>query len=453
MTATAPSRVDLAPAAAAAAPIQRVVAWCVGWLGSMKLAVVLVLLLALLTWLGTLAQGEGISNHEVQRQYFESWIVIARLPLSLWGKTLYTLDDGTAWGLRIPLPGAYPVLALLFLNLIVGGFVRLKWSVRNIGIFVIHFGIGFLLIAGLVKLHYSFSGNMMLYETPTNGNELKGRSYLSSRFASFHDYELALLTDKGDRIEERVVPEAQLWPARDDGSVTVRAEGLPFVVKVHHFVDHSSVLPKGPMVHTTMPILDGAFLNVEQWKPGEEAKSEQEIAGCYVTVIPDAGVQATPAKPEAILWGFSRTPMDERAYPFAFTVGGQRYGLDLRHTLYDLPFSIRLDKFVKEDHPGTRSPKEFRSFISVIDGPQQPQEAQVFMNNPLRRDGYVAYQSGWGPQPMGGPPWYTGLEIAYNPSDMWPKLACFVIAAGMLIHFVAKLWRFLGSSTQKALQG
>jgi hypothetical protein len=158
---------------------------------------------------------------------------------------------------------------------------------------------------------------------------------------------------------------------------------------------------------------------------------------------------------DGILWGLSLQPDDERRYPFTFTVAGQRYGLDLRHVVYDLPFAIRLDRFVKEDHPGTLSPKEFRSFVSVLHG-GQAQEAQVFMNNPVRRDGYVAYQSGWGPQingvPNGGPPWYTGLEISYNPSDIWPALACFVIAFGMLLHFSMKLGRFLGSSTRRSLQ-
>jgi hypothetical protein len=35
---------------------------------------------------------------------------------------------------------------------------------------------------------------------------------------------------------------------------------------------------------------------------------------------------------------------------------------------------------------------------------------------------------------------------------MWPMLACFVIAAGLLIHFVMKLARFLDSTTYSNLQ-
>ena len=72
--------------------------------------------------------------------------------------------------------------------------------------------------------------------------------------------------------------------------------------------------------------------------------------------------------------------------------------------------------------------------VADLLGPSPVEEATV-----RSRDGYVAYQSGWGPQPMGGPPWYTGLEVSYNPSDVWPTIACFVIAFGLLWHFLAKL--------------
>jgi hypothetical protein len=418
-------------------------------LGSMKLAVWLLLILAALTWLGTLAQGAGRSIHDVQREYFESWIVIAELPLEwLGGRPLFGLDE--AFVLKIPLPGAYPVLALLAANLLVGGMLRLRWSRRNVGVLVVHVGIAMLLAAGFVKLHFSYSGQMMLYETPTDGNRAPNRSYESARFASFHDYELALLIDKGDTIEERTVPEHQLWRARRD-VVEVRADGLPFTVKVHHWIDHSRVMPKGPMVQPPTPVIDGAFLRQMEWPKGAEAKSEHEFAGCYVTIQPEpeAGAEK-PAPIDAIVWGAPQDPDDENRYPFTFEVRGQRYGLDLRHVTYDLPFSIRLDKFVKEDHPGTRSPREFRSFVTVTEG-EQRQQAQIFMNTPLRRGDFVAYQSGWGPQMTGGPPWYTGLEIAYNPSDVWPKTASWVIFAGLLLHFVAKLWRFLHSSTRSSL--
>jgi hypothetical protein len=415
-----------------------------GFLGSMRLAMWLVLLLAALTWLGTLAQTTR-STYDVQREYFESWFVLAELELSFWGKPLWFRTDGTPFALRIPLPGAYPVMALLFANLIVGGLLRMKWQARNVGILVTHVGIALLLVAGFVKLHYSWSGSLMLYETPADGNRAPGRNYESSVFRSFQEFELAVLREVGDRIEERVVPESALYGARHNGRVTVRGEGLPFAVEVHHWMDFAKVVPKGPNFTATNPVVDGAVLMEDKHPPGEQPEAGRETAGCYVTIVGNGGERI-----EGLLWGFERQPFDRQRYPLTFTIGGERFGLDLRHTMYELPFALRLDKFQKLDHPGTLTPRDFRSFVSVL-GDGQPRTAEVFMNNPLRQDGYVVYQASWGPQNMAGPPWFTGLEVSYNPSDIWPALACGVIFLGLLLHFVSKLRRFLGSSTHDAL--
>ena len=419
------------------------------FLGSMKLSVWLLLILALLTWLGTLAQKDR-STHDVQREYFESWWVIAELPLSFWGKVLFETADGKPWPLRIPLPGAYPVMGLLFVNLLVGGFLRMKWSARNAGILITHFGIAFLLIAGFVKLHYSYAGMLSVYEWPANGNAHPDRVYQTARFESSYDDELVLLVDRGDTVEERLLPAHELRGARDDGRVVVTAAGLPFRIEVHHWVDWSQAMPKGPMVKTLMPVVEGVFLKPVEWPAGMQPRAEAEMPGCYVTILGDGGERI-----EGILQNRSLMPMNKARYPLAFTVKGQRYGLDLRRVIRDLPFELRLDKFQKKDHHGTMSPMDFRSFVSVVEG-GAAQEAQVFMNNPLRKAGYVVYQSSWGPQiegvPRGGPPWFSVFEVSHNPSDFWPALACFVIALGLLWHFLVKLRRFLQSSARASLQ-
>ncbi|MBL8752367.1 MAG: cytochrome c biogenesis protein ResB [Planctomycetes bacterium] len=408
-------------------------------LGSMRLSVWLVLLLMLQVLLGTFAQS-WLAIQDVQRDFFESWFVVGELPISFWGKPLWPDEFNQPWRLRIPIPGGYPVMLLLAVNLVVGGLVRIKWSARTAGILVTHIGILFLLVASFVKMHFSYAGMLGVFETPADGNLLPGRVYETSRIVSSYADELVLLVDRGDAIEERTVPEQQLWGARNDGIVTVSAEGLPFTVQVEHWVDHSRALPKGPMVRSLLPEVDGAFLQAATWPPGEQPQAEQEYSGCYVTVRPNSG---EPLK--AILRSTRREPFESSRYPWTFTVAGQRYGLDLRRVTLDLPFKIKLDKFQKRDHPGTLSPMDFRSYVTVRDG-TSTQEAQIFMNNPLRRDGYVVFQSNWGPQPMGGPPWYSIFEVANNPSDLWPMLACFVIAAGLLLHFGMKLRRFLRSS-------
>jgi hypothetical protein len=420
--------------------------WLLQALGSMRLAVVLLVLLGLLTWLGTLAQIED-GLWKAQKKYFESWFLIADLELGWWGKPLFGGDSGKGLVLRIPLPGAYPVMALLFVNLLVGGLMRLKWSMRNLGVLIVHVGIALLLVAGFVKMELSYAGGLALYEQPPDGAGVSSRLYESSTFVSFHDYELALLKDNGDSIEERVVAEEDLLAAKN-GRVTLRADDLPFVVQVHHWMERCDPLPKGPMVKTLAPVLEdaqgGVFLREQKPLP----ERGQNIAGCYVDVIAKDGTRH-----KGIVYGAELRPFEKRRFPFTFEVDGQRWGLDLRRVVYDLPFHVRLKSFVKKDHPGTLTAADYRSFVTIPE--EGDREVQIYMNTPLRKDGFVMYQTSWGPQingrPNGGPPWFSVFEIAENPSDKWPEYSCWVIALGLLLHFSMKLGKFLGSSTRRTL--
>ncbi|MFT4514202.1 MAG: hypothetical protein ACI89X_003546 [Planctomycetota bacterium] len=416
---------------------------------SQKLAVVLLVTLGLLTWLGTLAQIEG-GLWATQKEYFESWGLIAELPLSWWGSEIPSAEN--QWVIKIPLPGAYPVMMLLFLNLLVGGMVRLKWRARNAGVLITHIGIALLLLAGFVKMEYSYSGALALYETPTSGPELPHRQYESSTFVSFHDYELALMKDDGDTLTERVVPEAKLQGAIDD-TVTLSGEGLPFELHIHHYLVNCRPLSKGPMVNATTPVLEvagggpGVYL-----QPLEvNAQREQNRAGVYVRVMVRGQQHA-----EGIIWGPNNLPVAKIRFPFVFELEGARWAVDLRKVMYELPFSMRLSKFVKRDHPGTTTPADFRSWVLVGDGSNE-REVQIYMNTPLRQDGYVAYQTSWGPQQPGadgrlkGPPWFSIFEVAANPSDQWPMWSCWVIGLGLFVHMFVKLLNFLKSSARTNL--
>jgi len=418
-----------------------------GALASMKLAVVILVLLGLLTWLGTLAQIED-GLWKVQKSYFESWFVIADLELSWWGRPIWPDADGKGFALRVPLPGAYPLMALLFVNLMVGGIMRMRWSARNLGVLVVHVGIALLLIAGFVKMEFSYSGGLALFEEPASGARDPSRLYETSTFVSFHDYELALIRDDGDTVEERVVAESGLLAAAD-GTVTVRGEGLPFVVQVHHWMERCDPQAKGPMVRTTAPIIEdpsggpGVFLRELEPMPERGANT----AGAYVTVLANDGQRF-----DGIVYGAEMRPYQRQRFPFTFELDGQRWGLDLRRVVYDLPFHVRLNRFVKRDHPGTLTAADYRSFVEIPEDGDRV--VQIYMNTPLRKDGFVMYQTSWGPQiggrPDGGPPWYSVFEVAENPSDKWPEYSCWVIAIGLLIHFSMKLTRFLGSSTRRS---
>ena len=70
------------------------------------------------------------------------------------------------------------------------------------------------------------------------------------------------------------------------------------------------------------------------------------------------------------------------------------------------------------------------------------------MNDPLRREGYVLFQSDWGPKPEDDPSperYYSVFAVVRNPADHWPLIACIVIAIGLCTHFGRMLVRYVRS--------
>jgi len=397
---------------------------------SLKVTVVLLLAFGLLTFAGTLAQ-EKLGLFVVQRDFFESFGVV-------WDTEVWFGSDRT---LKIPLPGGYSIMLALFVNLVIGGIVRHRWHWRNMGILVTHLGIALLLIAGFVKLHFSYAGHVALYE----GNQ-------TSTMISFHDYELALSRLDGDNIVERTIESARFeGGARGLGRVTMTADDLPFTIVVSHWLDNCEPMQKGPMVQARLPVVTdaaGAGYFLEEQKV--EAERERNTAGCYVKIVEKVGRK----EHETILYGWDPRPKAEDRRPYTFRIDGVTWGLDLRRVVWDLPFPVRLDKFQKTDHPGTMTPRDFSSWVTVFDGGVE-RKVHIYMNHPLRSHDHVFFQTNWGPQgPRGGaplgPPWYSVFEVARNPSDDWPKYASYVVFAGLLVHFVTKLLRYLQSSTRKA---
>ena len=147
--------------------------------GSQKLACVLFLLLFWLTFWGTIAQ-RNMSLFDVQVDFFESIFVVY-------------------WAGNVPIPmlGGYFLLAVLFVNLLVGGLLRMRYGKRTIGIVIAHLGVLLLLLGSFVEFKQKTSGHMLLYP----GDE-------SSEYVSSDRWEVVLEGRGADgTVREYVVPE------------------------------------------------------------------------------------------------------------------------------------------------------------------------------------------------------------------------------------------------------
>jgi len=365
---------------------------------SMGLSCVLLILLALLTWLGTLEQVHT-GLFEVQKKYFESFFLVHQ-----------------AGPFPIPLPGANLVLSLLFVNLFVGGILRLRRSWSMLGVLIGHVGILLLLLSGFVKLYYSEDGHVTLYENES-----------ANFFESYYRWEIAITRDIGNgEIQEFVVPQEDFLFAQGAQPVTLTSSEIPFDLEVRHAMANARVMPKGPMFDVAVPVHDGFYLQSEALL----AVAEQNSAGVYVTVV------AGGSRQEGLLWARQRAP-------WTVAVGGADWAIDLRRERYPMPFSLTLDKFTKEDHPRMSMARAFESDVTVVEGGAS-RGVKISMNEPLRDGGLVLYQSSWGPSTARpGDPLYSSFSVVRNPADQYPLYACIIISVGLVLHFSRKLTKYI----------
>lgn len=363
-------------------------------LGSLKLTVILILCLTLLTYVGTLAQvDKGL--FDAQRLYFDSWIV--RHPVR---------------ALTVPLPGGQLVMVTLFVNLLIGGFLRIRRSRRLIGVYIGHVGIALLLLAGFVKLHHSDDGYLALFE--------KDRANF---FESHYHWELAVTRQDG---REFVVGEVALADAADK-TLIAQHRDLPFALRVEGFAPNSRPRPEREN-RGGGDVVEGVFLERRPRAKDREA----DHPGVYLALRGSDGVER-----RTVLWGSDM--LQPRAWQTE--IDGSAWTFDLRRVRHPLPFTVRLDDFKKEEHPGTKIASNYASDITQI-GRGSDRPVEIKMNEPLRDAGFVLFQSSWGPPDAEpGEPLYSQFSVVRNPSDHLPLFACIVLAIGLLWHFGSRLFR------------
>ena len=380
-------------------------------LGSYSLCCWILIGLFVLTILGTFAQVD-VGLHAAQKKYFDSWFLL--------------YEAGPA---RIPLPGGIALMSLLAINLFVGGFVRIRKTRRTIGILIIHSGIALLLLAGLVKFMGANEGSVRLHE---------GES--ATHYQSFNNWEVVvreiLPTEDGMGLtkgDEWHVPQSSFRHLDGDEVTVLTSPELPFDVHLSHFVLNGRVLPQGPNWSSPHPAVDGfAVMPVKADK-----EVERNLSAIYANVVPKGAIKGVQGQ-QAILWAAERAPFTTAADSrlFAFQIQKKRHAM---------PFRLELVDFTMEQHPRTNTASVYSSDVLRVDkdtGEKTP--IHIAMNEPLREDGVVAFQSGWGP-PNGGPNarLYSIFAVVNNPSDKWPEYACWVIAVGMLLAFGEKLLTYL----------
>lgn len=394
----------------------RIGARVLAFLGSYGLAVTLLAILLVITFLGTLEQRHS-AIYDVQKKYFESVFHVSR--------TLNIDVETGKGGIPIPLPGAMPVLMLLAINLVVGGLVRMRKGKNTIGIFVTHIGIALLLLGGMVEFIFSREGTMSI--RPGESNDA---------YVSYHDWDVVVSEFlDGGAGREFVITQDKFETLDDGDAYQFRHKDLPFTVDLSGYV--RNCMPVNVGSASQMGDIEGWLLR----RLDLDMKAERNTPGMTATIRDADAKSAGPRAKPVLLWGLTTGP-------HLFEWRGRKFGIDLQRQRYELPFKLRLTRFDKIDHPGIDMAREYSSYVQMVEG-GAIQDIHITMNEPLRHRGYIFYQSSYDPvrgadnKPIrdekGRIVYLTVLTVSENPADRIPLIACIVITLGLLIHFTMKL--------------
>ncbi len=391
------------------------------FLSGYTLAVILLSILLVLTYLGTMAQVE-VGLYDASEKYFESFFLKDKIG-----------------PVPIVLPGVYLVSVLLFLNLLLGAIIRARKSWKRPGMLIAHGGILYILFAGFVAFHFTEEGSMMLYEGD-RADEIYNLTDWSIEVAR-HDAD-------GKRKAALVIGEEDLKPLWEKGARrTFFHQGMPFEFEIYSY-SRNVTNSKGQL--TGVPLEKdrgkypdaGEFIDGLAVVPQKESKTrEANVPATYIKVKEVSGKVLA----HSILVGAN--PFAPR--PLTVEAGGQTWSIDLTRRRYSLPFGIELIKFTKEDHPGTARAREYASDVYRVDDGETTDKYHISMNKPMRYAGYTLYQASWGPpDAKPGDRLYTSLAVSRNPADQWPKYGTYVISFGMVVHFLQKLFAHLRRSAR-----
>ena len=403
------------------------------FLCSFGLATVLLILLLVITFLGTLEQVEhGLFNS--QAKYFDSMIIWSiDMGACLRAMSIPAKD----FDLPVILPGGYLVMFVFGLNLLLGGLLRIRKNPRTIGVVIAHFSMLFMLIAGAVSFSFKKDGNLALIEGQT-GDEFQS---FHNRVVEIEQVDPAPTDGKREALVIHDKAFADLVPDSNGGKArTFTHPSLPFELVLKNYQPNCE--PKKADGNENQEAVDGYFL---QPKPANPT-AEQNIDGIYAVVKEKNG-----AEQKGILWGFTAA-MNTAALPWTVKVDGKTYAIDLSRQRWTLPFAVRLDKFERELHPGTERARKFTSHITKLVDKHEEKKI-ITMNEPLRDSGYVLFQASFSMDQSGASNVKQSVfAVAQNPSDHWPLWSCIAAAIGLLIHFISMLGRFMKRSSKTAAQ-
>ena len=373
-------------------------------LASFGLTIILLIFGFLIILFGTLYQVDN-GLHLAQKKYFDSIIVMHQM-----GPVV------------IPLPGAYILMVVFTINLICGGLVRIRKGKHTVGILITHIGILVMMISGALTFHFSDRGHMTLYEQQS-----------SNEFVSYTDWNIEIGRPGVGEVRH-TIPQEHFSDLKGDKKRTFYNDEIPFDLTVHSYEINATISPERPMMPVGAELIDGYFI--------DPLKFDLQAERNRPAVMIDITNPETNETTSAILWGMSREP-------YTIEVDGQPWFIDLTPERWEVPFTITLDEFIHEKHAGTEMASSYESYVIKTENGEE-EKIRIWMNHPLRHNGYTFFQESWGPSnARPGEPLFSQFAVVRNPGDQGPLYACIIVSIGMLVHFTLKLLGYMKTEAKR----
>ena len=380
------------------------------------------------TWIGVTALAITAKSRTMRI----TWIVAS---LAVAAYLIFSLSTGH----RIGDPGLRIVWQLAKglgagLILLVGCLLIFKKQGGNV---LLHFGVGLLMVG-----QFMFGDR----QTEQRLNLVEGQS--ANAFVNMDKVEMTFIREADGQQQFTAIPHQQLRQAAESKAV-IRDEALPVDVKVLAYHNNSRLVKPSADTLTADRGIGQEVAAIGT--PGSGGtSSEVDLASAYVELLDKQSGESLGthlisqwfSDRALAVDGGSRDEFD------TVTLDDTEYKVGLRFARNPKPFWIHLNEVRRVDYSGTDTPRDYRSFIRIIDPESgEDRREQIWMNNPLRFRGETYYQSNYTRLPSGAE--MTGLQIVQNSGWLIPYVACSITALGMCVHFGGTLRRFVRRRNQE----
>ena len=382
----------------------------ISFLSSPRIFLVTIFWLMILVILGTLAQA-NIGLYDSQQKYFSSWIM---------------------WLWYIPVPGGRLTLLIMFINLFTFVLKPSFWSLKKIGIIVIHCGVLLLLIGGGMTAWFSSEGMMAI-------DEGKKSNFIFSPY----DKELVIANTSNPNYNSVIVINDQLLEKKG----IIESPELPFTIEVlDYFINCTAVLRDtdksvdwwGYWFVEYPPNLNYKGLAQRFLLLREDNEKERELnhTGIIFEIF-----SSSDESVNGIYFLMLEQPVQQ-----SININDQALTLSLRRERTYLPFSLELIDFKKEIHPGTDIAKSFSSDVSLRDR-NIDRPVIIEMNVPLRHRNYTFYQSAFRENQDFDT---TILSVVKNYGRLFPYISTIIMSLGLLLHMIIRLPNLFSERKKRA---